>query len=61
MEKNNNDQKFITRRQTASRWQCSIMTLKRREAAGILKPYHLGRVVRYLLADIEHVERDARC
>ena len=58
---NKKEQKFITRRQTASRWQCSIMTLKRREAAGILKPYHLGRGVRYLLTDIEQVEEEAKC
>lgn len=56
----NTELKFITRRQVALRWQCSIMTLKRREAAGILNPYHLGRGVRYRLADIEQVEEEAR-
>jgi hypothetical protein len=58
---NKTEQKFITRRQAASRWQCSVMTLKRREAAGILTPYHLGRGVRYLLSDIEKIEEAAKC
>ena len=49
--------RFLDRKQLASRWQSSISTLKRREAAGELKPTRLGpRTVRYAMAHILEIE-----
>lgn len=47
---------FLTRRDLATRWLCSEMTIKRREAQGLLKPIRHGRIVRYRLADIATLE-----
>jgi len=35
------------------------MTIKRREKAGILRSFKLGRVVRFLFSDIEAIEAQA--
>ena len=60
MKTDDKQKKYITRRQLASRWECSVMTLKRREKAGLLPFSKLcGEGVRYLLSDIEHVEQQA--
>lgn len=53
--------KFINRAGLAMRWLCSIETIKRREAAGLLTPHKLGRGVRYLLAQVEAIEAAAVC
>ena len=50
---------FFTRRQLAVRWAVSIQTLKRREAAGILPVFKLGRDVKYRPEDIERIEQEA--
>lgn len=50
---------FITRQALAQRWTCSQMTLKRRESDGILLPLKLGKAVRYRIAQIEEIERQA--
>lgn len=50
---------MITRRQLAERWNLSKETLKRRERAGFLPFFKLGRDVRYRLADIERIEQQA--
>lgn len=48
---------LIDRKHLANRWECSIPTLKRREADGMLKPVYLStRLVRYRLSDIEAIE-----
>jgi len=52
-------QQHYTRRTLAERWQCSTMTLKRREKAGILPFMKLGRGVRYLAEDVERIENEA--
>ena len=50
-------QTLIDRKELASRWGCSIPTIKRREIDGMLKPIHLStRLVRYRLADVEALE-----
>ena len=55
----NIEQCLIDRKQLASRWSCSVLTIKRREKEGLLKPVHLSkRLVRYRLADIEAIEAD---
>ena len=50
---------MLSRRGLASRWGCSIETIKRRERAGILPRLKLGRGVRYRLSDIEKIEAQA--
>jgi hypothetical protein len=55
--KNTGAQTLIDRKKLASRWECSIMTIKRREVDGMLTPVNLmGRIVRYRLSDIEAIE-----
>lgn len=50
-------QKLIDRKRLATRWGCSVVTIKRREKEGFLKPVDLmGRIVRYRLTDIEDIE-----
>jgi len=48
--------KLFSRKDLATRWNCSIETLKRREKSGILNPTILGRLVRYKLEEIESIE-----
>jgi hypothetical protein len=50
---------FVTRRELAMRWEVSISTLKRREAAGILPVYKLGRDAKYRAEDIERIEKES--
>lgn len=51
---------YITRKQLAIRWNCSTETIKRKERSGYVKPFKFGqRFVRYRLADIEQLEREA--
>ena len=54
-----NEDKLISRRQLGERWACSRETLKRRERAGILPVYKLGKGVRYKLHDVEAIEKAA--
>jgi len=51
--------RLLTRRRLSDRWEYSIETLKRWEKNGKLNPLKLGRNVRYRLADIEALERQA--
>jgi hypothetical protein len=51
--------KMLSRRQLSERWAISRETLKRRERAGVLPFFKLGRDARYLLADIERLEKEA--
>jgi hypothetical protein len=53
------DEPHLSRKQVAFRWQCSEETIRRREKAGILRSRRLGGLVRYKLADIEHIEQQA--
>jgi hypothetical protein len=50
---------MLTRQGLSRRWIVSIETLKRKEKAGILRAYKIGRGVRYMLADIERFEAEA--
>jgi len=50
---------FLTRKELCERWAVSGMTIKRRESAGILPVYKLGRGTRYKLTDIEKIEAQA--
>jgi len=54
------DEILLSRKQLADRWSVSLETLKRREAAGILRPLHFStRQVRYRLSDVVSVESSA--
>jgi hypothetical protein len=57
--RNKNEDRLISRRQLGERWACSRETLKRRERAGILPVYKLGKGVRYKLHDVEAIEKAA--
>jgi hypothetical protein len=50
---------LLNRPQLEKRWVVSKETLKRREKAGLLPFLKLGHLVRYRLADIEAIERNA--
>jgi hypothetical protein len=55
-----NEKIFLSRLELGYRWSCSRETLKRREKAGILSVYKLGKAVRYKLQDIMAIEEAAR-
>ena len=48
-----------TRGQLSRRWHVSIMTLKRKEQAGALRAFKIGRAVRYRMSDILAFEAEA--
>jgi hypothetical protein len=50
---------MLTRKDVSTRWQCSIMTLKRMEQAKRLHALKIGRGVRYRLSDILAFEAEA--
>jgi predicted DNA-binding transcriptional regulator AlpA len=52
-------EQMLSRKGLSARWEISVPTLKRREAAGTLPYLKLGRAVRYRLSDIERIEREA--
>ena len=55
-----NPEILITRKQLSARWCCCGMTLKRREAAGVLKAVRFNqRMLRYRLSDILRIEAEA--
>ncbi len=51
--------KFITRRDLADRWLVSTETIKRKERAGLLRAFKIGRGVRYRMADVLAFEEAA--
>jgi hypothetical protein len=52
-------QKFVTRREAATRWRCSTETVKRKDRAGLLHPVRLSRrLLLYELKEIEALEKD---
>ena len=51
--------KFISRKSLSIRWGVSTMTLRRMQNSGELKAYYLGRDARYLISDIEELEKIA--
>lgn len=53
-----NISEFLSRQELVARWGCSLSTIKRREAEGVLVPVRFGpRLVRYSMADIEVLEQ----
>ncbi|MBL9181097.1 MAG: helix-turn-helix domain-containing protein [Verrucomicrobiaceae bacterium] len=51
---------FLTPADLAARWKVTPMTLRRWRKAGKIKASFLGRGVRFSLAEVERVERDAQ-
>ncbi len=54
-----NNERLLSRKQLAERWQMCTETLKRREKLGVLPYMKLGRLVRYRFSDIEDIEQNA--
>ena len=54
------DERQLSRKELADRWNLSVKTIKRKEKAGELQPLTLGpRTVRHRLSDILAFEADA--
>ena len=53
------DRVFLTPKQLAFRWACSIEKLKRMRRAGKLPVYYIGRAARHKLADVLRIETEA--
>ncbi len=51
--------KFFTPAELASRWKLTPMTLRRWRQAGKLKTHHFGRGIRFSIAEVERIEREA--
>lgn len=58
-KQNEEKPKFISRKSLSIRWEISTMTLRRMQNAGELKPYYFGRDTRYLISEIEDIEKKA--
>ncbi|MHB1082157.1 MAG: helix-turn-helix domain-containing protein [Prosthecobacter sp.] len=50
---------FFTAAELAARWRVTPMTLRRWRNAGKLKTHHLGRGIRFSMAEVERLEREA--
>lgn len=50
---------FLTAAELAERWKLTPMTLRRWRRAGKLKTHHLGRGIRFSMAEIERIEKEA--
>jgi hypothetical protein len=52
-------EQLISRRSLASRWECSVETVKRHTRDGLLHPIRFNaRMIRYRLSDVIRVERE---
>lgn len=56
---NNTATTFLTAAELAARWKLTPMTLRRWRHAKKLKAHHLGRGIRFAMAEIERVEQEA--
>lgn len=52
--------KFLTPKQLAARWQCSLMKLRRMRRAGIISVHYIGCSARYPMVDVERVEEQSK-
>lgn len=50
---------FLTPAELSARWKVTTMTLRRWRRAGKLKTHHLGRGIRFSMAEIERIENEA--
>ena len=51
---------FLTPTELAARWKLTPMTLRRWRHANKLKAHHLGRGIRFAMAEIERIESEAQ-
>ena len=51
---------YLTPAETAARWKVTPMTLRRWRHAGKIKVSYFGRGVRFSIAEIERIEREAQ-
>ena len=51
---------FVSPSELASRWKVTSITLRRWRKAGKLKAHHLGRGIRFSMAEVERFEREAQ-
>ena len=51
---------FLTTTELAARWKLTPMTLRRWRHANKLKAHHLGRGIRFAMAEIERIESEAQ-
>lgn len=54
------DPVFLTPEQLARRWHVTTMTLRRWRKAGRIHAHHLGRGIRFRLAEIERIETESK-
>jgi hypothetical protein len=53
-------EQLVSRKVLATRWQCSVETIKRRTREGLLHPVRFNqRLIRYPLSEIIRVEKEA--
>ncbi len=50
---------FYQTAELSARWQVTGMTIRRWRKAGKLKAHHIGRGVRFAVAEVERFERDS--
>ncbi|WP_397382452.1 helix-turn-helix domain-containing protein [Prosthecobacter sp.] len=51
---------FLTPSELAQRWKLTPMTLRRWRRSGKIQAHHLGRGIRFSLADIEKIEAESK-
>jgi hypothetical protein len=51
---------FLTPKQLSSRWQCSLMKLRRMRRAHKLGVHYIGRSARYSLTEVQRIENEAK-
>jgi len=56
----NNPSAFLTNAELAARWKLTPITLRRWRHSNKLKAHHLGRGIRFAMAEIERYEREAQ-
>jgi len=51
---------FLTAAELGARWKLTPMTLRRWRHSNKLKAHHLGRGIRFAMAEIERIEKEAQ-
>jgi hypothetical protein len=53
-------EQLVSRKVLATRWQCSVETIKRRTREGLLHPVRFNqRLIRYPLSEVIRIEKEA--
>lgn len=51
---------FLTPAELCQRWSLTSMTLRRWRHAGKLRAHHIGRGIRFALAEVERIEAEGQ-